>query len=1023
MKRMLFNATQPEELRVALVDGQHLFNLDIETTHRSQKKANIYKARITRVEPSLEAAFVNYGAERHGFLPLKEISKQYFNKPSNHGKRLKITDLVKDGQEIVVQVEKEERGNKGAALTTFISLPGRYLVLMPNNPRAGGISRRIEGEERSDLKENMSKLEVPNGMGLIIRTAGIGKSPEELQLDLDYLLHLWSAIDTASQEGSVPFLIYQESNIVIRAIRDYLRNDIAEIIVDDENTYNEAYDFMQRVMPQHLHKVKQYKDSIPLFTRYQIESQIETAFQREVTLPSGGAIVIDHTEALISIDINSARATKGADIEETALHTNIEAADEVARQLRLRDLGGLVVIDFIDMNSSKNQRAVEHQLKNALKIDRARVQVGRISRFGLLEMSRQRIKPSLGESVQITCPRCSGHGSIRGIESLALSVLRIIEEESMKGNTGRILAQLPVNAATYLLNEKRNIITEIEKRQNITVTLIPNESLVTPHYRIERIRMEDNLTDEYQLKSYAFSHVIDDEDAQGLISEIKPIEEPVVKGTKQLQAPSSATPQPLTLVRRIWSSLFTRKPEAGPAIEEKPSKAVNKEAKWKQQQGKSDNRGRSEAPSGNKRKPRDDLKSRSKAGKKTAQQRGRSSSAIPSTGQSTTTAQATVVAEKPALVSTSEATATETQSRKKPAQKRGQGKTAKAQSKPANEVQRQEHATEIKPQHQADNRTEQQQTVSSDTLVTPVESMPQDSIAVDTTSLATSTAAQISSNETKPVKKKSLRGPGSRRSSRKSSVKKKSFRTPPVVNKAPAVDKKVQPERSLEQPEKIETDKTSDAIAIPADAKASDATIMEASERSPQRIKSAPVAEVDVQDNSAIELTEEDTVKPKAKPKPKASTKKKAAPRKSAARKSSRKKAATKSKSKDQQAGVEAKVTPQAVTAEDNATASAAAKVDKSVAPAVIKTVIETKAETVVDNREKAASNNTSEAINTHETAVNSSASVQDKSAEPVKKRSRRRNRTIVVQSKTNNAPGTANLEDKRGVKAGKKES
>ncbi len=569
MKRMLFNATQPEELRVALVDGQRLFNLDIETTQRTQKKANIYKARITRIEPSLEAAFVNYGAERHGFLPLKEISRQYFKKSVERGKRPSIAEQLHEGMELVVQVDKEERGNKGAALTTFISLPGRYLVLMPNNPRAGGISRRIEGEERSELKENMSQLNVPENMGLIIRTAGIGKSAEELQLDLDYLLHLWTAIDEASAERKAPFLIYQESNIVIRAIRDYLRSDIAEIIIDDEKTYNEAYDFMQRVMPQHLHKVKLYNESIPLFSRYQIESQIETAFQREVTLPSGGAIVIDHTEALISIDINSARATKGGDIEETALNTNLEAADEIARQLRLRDLGGLVVIDFIDMSPAKNQRAVENRMKEALKLDRARVQVGRISRFGLLEMSRQRLKPSLGESSQITCPRCSGHGTIRGIDSLGLSVLRIIEEESMKENTGRILAQLPVNVATFLLNDKRDIISEIESRQKVTVTLIPNESLVTPHYRIERIRNEENMTEQYQVNSYNFNHVLNDDEANGLISEPVPYEEPAVKAPTSIK---TAKPnQPLTLVRRIWSSLFNRgdaEPDAVPLEQE-----------------------------------------------------------------------------------------------------------------------------------------------------------------------------------------------------------------------------------------------------------------------------------------------------------------------------------------------------------------------------------------------------------------------------------------------------------------------
>lgn len=557
---MLFNATQAEELRVALVDGQRLFNLDIETTQRAQKKANIYKAKITRVEPSLEAAFVDYGADRHGFLPLKEVSRQYFSQTVERGKRPKIAELLKEGMEVVVQIDKEERGNKGAALTTFISLPGRYSVLMPNNPRAGGISRRIEGEERAELKENMNKLEVPDKMGLIIRTAGIGKDADELQMDLDYLLNLWTAIDSASKERSAPFLIYQESNIVIRAIRDNLHSDVTEIIIDDEKTYHEAYDFMQRVMPQHLHKVKLYTDSIPLFSRYQIESQIETAFQREVTLPSGGAIVIDHTEALISIDINSARATRGGDIEETALNTNLEAADEVARQLRLRDLGGLVVIDFIDMSPAKNQRAVENRMKIALKPDRARVQVGKISRFGLLEMSRQRLKPSLGESSQITCPRCSGHGTIRGIDSLGLSVLRIIEEESLKDNTGRILAQLPVNVATFLLNDKRDLISDIEKRQNITVTLIPNESLVTPNYRIERIRADENMTEQYQVSSYNFNQIIDEDDANGLLPEPVSSEEPAVKAptsisTSALSPVESSEP---SLLKRIWTSLFTQ---------------------------------------------------------------------------------------------------------------------------------------------------------------------------------------------------------------------------------------------------------------------------------------------------------------------------------------------------------------------------------------------------------------------------------------------------------------------------------
>lgn len=492
MKRMLINATQPEELRVAIVDGQKLYNLDIESPGREQKKANIYKGKITRVEPSLEAAFVDYGSERHGFLPLKEISRSYFSKESQEaGGRVSIKDALKEGQEVVVQVEKEERGNKGAALTTFISLARRYLVLMPNNPRAGGVSRRIEGQDRSDLREAMSNLTMPESMGLIVRTAGIGKSAEDLQWDLDYLLQLWAAIEKSAEERKAPFLIYQESNVIIRSIRDYLRADIGEILIDHPEVYEEACEFIEQVMPQYRRKIRHYKDEVPLFSRYQIESQIESAFQREVRLPSGGAIVIDHTEALTSIDINSARATKGADIEETALNTNLEAADEVARQLRLRDMGGLFVIDFIDMTPSRNQREVESRLKDALKQDRARVQVGRISRFGLLEMSRQRLRPSLGESSQHVCPRCDGHGFIRGVESLALFVLRIIEEHAMKENTARIIAQLPVDVGTFLLNEKRQAIHDIEQRQNVNVVLVPNIHLETPHYEIERIRIQN----------------------------------------------------------------------------------------------------------------------------------------------------------------------------------------------------------------------------------------------------------------------------------------------------------------------------------------------------------------------------------------------------------------------------------------------------------------------------------------------------------------------------------------------------
>jgi len=503
MKRILINATQPEELRVAMVDGQRLFNFDIETTTRKQTKANIYKGRITRLEPSLEAAFVDYGSERHGFLPLKDISRSYFISPEEanqqrgnednggQGGKASIKNKLREGQELIIQVDKEERGNKGAALTTFISLAGRYLVLMPNNPRAGGVSRRIEGDERSEAREAMGSLEVPEGMGLILRTAGVGKSAEELRWDMEYLLNLWQAIEGSAQERNAPFLIYQESNVIIRAIRDYLREDINEILVDDEDIYTQACEFMRQVMPSFVEKVKVYKDHVPLFTRYQIESQIETAFQRQVSLPSGGSIVLDHTEALLSIDINSARSTKGVDIEETALNTNLEAVDEIARQLRLRDVGGLVVIDFIDMMSHKNQREVEHSMKEVLKMDRARVQVGRISRFGLLEMSRQRLRPSLGESSQVICPRCNGQGTIRSVESLSLSILRLLEEESMKDKTSKVVAQVPVDVATFLLNEKRQAIQEIEGRQNINVVLVPNVHIQTPDYDVQRVRLDD----------------------------------------------------------------------------------------------------------------------------------------------------------------------------------------------------------------------------------------------------------------------------------------------------------------------------------------------------------------------------------------------------------------------------------------------------------------------------------------------------------------------------------------------------
>jgi len=580
MKRMLINATQPEELRVALVDGQRMYDLDIEVPSREKKKANIYKGKITRLEPSLEAAFVEYGAARHGFLPLKEIARSYFQqKDLAEPGRLKITDLLQEGQELLVQVDKEERGNKGAALTTFISLAGRYLVLMPNNPRAGGVSRRIEGDERDELREVLSSLDVPTGMGLIVRTAGVGRSTEELQWDLDYLLHLWRAIEAAGEERAAPFLVHQESNIIIRAIRDYYRQDINEILIDDPGVYQQALDFMRHVMPDNLRKVKLYQDDVPLFTRYQIESQIESAYRREVRLPSGGAVVFDHTEALISIDINSARATKGADIEETALQTNLEAADEVARQLRLRDLGGLIVIDFIDMTPARNQREVENRLKEALKMDRARVQIGRISRFGLLEMSRQRLRSSLGESSQIVCPRCNGQGTIRSLESLALSILRILEEEAMKEKTGRVLAQVPVDVATYLLNEKRSAIRDTEARHEVHVLIVPNPQIETPNYDVQRIREDETEHLAFTQPSYQLAARSDETPEFVTAPPRAKLEEPAVRAViPPAPLPSPREPEEARrpgFIGRLWATLFGARPE-GEAGLEPPRKAADR---------------------------------------------------------------------------------------------------------------------------------------------------------------------------------------------------------------------------------------------------------------------------------------------------------------------------------------------------------------------------------------------------------------------------------------------------------------
>lgn len=557
MKRMLINATQPEELRVALVDGQRLYDLDIENRLREQKKANIYKGKITRIEPSLEAAFVDYGAERHGFLSLKEISREYFSKDikdTSEG-RLKIKEVIKEGMEVIVQVDKEERGNKGAALTTFISLAGRYLVLMPNNPRAGGISRRIDGDDRAELKDALSNIEVPKGMGVIVRTAGVGRSAEELQWDLNYLIKLWAAIKTESDTSDAPHFLFQESNVIIRAIRDYLRPDVGEVIIDNREAFELASAFMQQVMPNYTSKVKYYEEPLPLFNRFQIEGQIETAFCREVKLPSGGSIVIDVTEALVSIDINSSRATKGGDIEETALQTNLEAADEIARQLRLRDMGGLVVIDFIDMQPVKNQRAVENRIRDALAIDRARVQVGRISRFGLLEMSRQRLRPSLGETTSKVCPRCEGQGTIRGTRSLSLSILRLLEEEAQKERSAEIRAVVPVSVATFLLNEKRKAISEIEKRHDTRVVILPSTDLVTPHFEVQRLRDDDVGTVETSYKINVAAEETDDE------SSSLPAPTALPQAAVQALPPSEPAPQKIEkkepgLIAKFFAAFF-----------------------------------------------------------------------------------------------------------------------------------------------------------------------------------------------------------------------------------------------------------------------------------------------------------------------------------------------------------------------------------------------------------------------------------------------------------------------------------
>jgi len=573
MKRMLFNATHQEELRVAIVDGQKLVDLDIETAGREQRKGNIYKAVITRIEPGLEACFVNYGEDRHGFLPFKEVARTYF-KEDVDVRAARIQDALHEGQELVIQVEKEERGNKGAALTTFISLAGRYLVLMPNNPRGGGVSRRIEGEDRQELKEAMDQLNIPQGMSIIARTAGIGRNTEELQWDLSYLMQLWQAIDGAAKENKAPILIYLESSLVIRAIRDYFSPDIGEILIDTDDIADQASAFMSVVMPDNVQRVKRYRDDVPLFSRFQIEHQIETAYSRHVNLPSGGSIVIDHTEALVAIDVNSARSTRGADIEETATRTNLEAAEEAARQLRLRDLGGLIVIDFIDMEDTKNQRAVENRLRDALHVDRARVQMGKISRFGLMELSRQRLRPALNEGSHITCPRCNGTGVVRDAESSALNVLRLLQEEAMKENTAAVHAQVPVEVATFLLNEKRADITKIEARLKVNLILIPNKYIETPHHVIERLKHDDPRLEDIKSSfdrveapstdmAWAPKEEVQRVKPEALVKGVTPSEPAPVSAQSKQQVALATQP---SLIKRLFGWLFSAKTDETPAV-------------------------------------------------------------------------------------------------------------------------------------------------------------------------------------------------------------------------------------------------------------------------------------------------------------------------------------------------------------------------------------------------------------------------------------------------------------------------
>ncbi|MBT8127424.1 MAG: ribonuclease E, partial [Gammaproteobacteria bacterium] len=710
MKRILINAVQKEEIRVAMVDGQQLYDLDIEIPSLEQKKANVYKGKITRVEPSLEAAFVDYGAERHGFLPFKEISRNYFSEEALKTQgRPDIKTAVHEGQEVVVQVEKEERGNKGAALTTFISLAGRFLVLMPNNPRAGGVSRRIEGEDRNIIRESLAQLDIPGGMGLIVRTAGVGRSVDELQWDLEYLLQLWRAFEKAAKDRPAAFLIYQESNVIVRALRDYFRTDINEVLIDSEKVYGSARQFLEQVMPERLNKLKLYSDSVPLFNRFQIENQIESAYRREVQLPSGGAIVIDHTEALTSIDINSARATRGGDIEETALNTNLEAADEIARQLRLRDLGGLIVIDFIDMVTTRNQREVENRLRDAVKIDRARVQIGRISRFGLLEMSRQRLKPSLGESTQIVCPRCIGHGTIRTVESLALSLIRIMEEEALKENSARVDVHVPVDVATYMLNEKRKAINEIEQQTGIRMVVIANSTLETPQYRVERIRKSE-IDEGSEVASYKQVEDVGEHYNPADYKEkvIQP-EQPAVTAVVPSRPAPLPTVQPsgglLTKIVSLFTSDDSKSEAKSTKVSESranaPARREGRGGKAQTQTGQGRSRGGRKPAQGQKGAQRGEQQSRRRGAKQSGQQGGKIQKKAEAKAKPKAETKAKAETKTTDQVTESREKATESKPRSRGRRggrgRRGSGRQRQAEARQANETQEQPQVAQTKP--------------------------------------------------------------------------------------------------------------------------------------------------------------------------------------------------------------------------------------------------------------------------------------------------------------------------------------